>query len=342
MNYRRKGTTIYDIARVAEVSPTTVSRVLNDTTYPVSEELRARVLEAADGLNYTARGKLRPTERDVVVMVPNLSNLFYTTLISGIEASMRMFGLNMLLMNTRGDVGLEQQLITELCSRSSVRLIIAPVCDDLSHLQPLLHQGADIVVLEQPAAGKASSIYADLTQGGMAAVNYLLSRNLRRIAFLGTPLTRFSRTTVYEGYCEALVKAGIPLDEKLVFLGGTSPFIMDEEFPFRLGMELLDQVMEKCDPLPDALLCSNDMIAIGAMRRLQERRIRVPEDISVMGMDNICLAAISTPKLTTMDPCTYEVGRIAVETLYATLMGSTGPQVNRVLETRLVQRDSVR
>ena len=137
MNYKRTGSTIYDIARAAHVSPTTVSRVLSDGSYPVSEEARKRVFAAADALNYTPKGKLRPSERDVVVMIPNLSNLYYAALLSGLETSLRMFGLNTLLMNTKGDISLEKRLVNELCRRDSVRVIISPVCDDLRHLQPL-------------------------------------------------------------------------------------------------------------------------------------------------------------------------------------------------------------
>lgn len=342
MNYKRKGSTIYDIAKAAQVSPTTVSRVLNDTTYPVSEELRHRVLSAAHTLHYTARGKLRPTERDVVVMVPRLSNLFYTTLVSGMEGSLRMFGLNMLLMNTQGDIGLEKQLITELGNRSSVRLIIFPVTDDISHLQPLMDRSTPMVIIELPEAGECSTICVDYGYGARAAVQHMLSRGLRRIAFLGTPLTRYSRTEVYNGYCAALEQAGIPLDKELLFWAESAPIAQDDASPFYLGMHLLDRMLESCSPMPDGIYCSNDMIAIGVLHRLAERNIRVPQDISVAGMDNLTFSAVSYPPLTTVDPCTYEAGRMAAETLYAQLMGSARQHVNIMLEPKLILRDSVR
>lgn len=342
MNYKRKGSTIYDIAKAAQVSPTTVSRVLNDTTYPVSDELRRRVLSAANALHYTARGKLRPTERDVVVMVPSLSNLYYTTLISGMEASLRMFGLNMLLMNTQNDIGLEKQLITELCSRSSVRLIISPVLDDLTHLQQLIRLSIPMVIIEQPLADGCSTICVNFSHGSVMAIKHLLSRGMRRIAFLGAPLTHYSRTEVYNGYCNALEQAGIPVDPSLVFLAENSPATQDDASPFYMGMHLLDRMLKSSSPLPDAIYCSNDMIAIGALHRLDERGIRVPQDLSVVGMDNILLSSVSSPPLTTVDPCTYEVGRIAAETLYAQLMDSAKQHVNIMLEPKLILRDSVR
>lgn len=342
MNYKRKGTTIYDIARAAQVSPTTVSRVLSDTTYPVSEELRSRVISVANTLHYTPKGKLRPTERDVVVMVPNLSNLFYTTLISGMEASLRMFGLNMLLMNTRADIGLEKQLIAELCSRSSVRLIIAPVLDELEHLQQLIRAATPMVVIEQPAVGNCSTICANHFHGSSMSIHHLYERGMRRIAFLGMPLTRCSRTEVYNGYCSALNELSLPVEQGLIFLADGAPSVDDDAFPFFMGMSLLDRLLESCSPLPDAIYCSNDMLAIGVLRRLQERGIRVPQEISVMGMDNIMFSSVSYPPLTTVDPCTYEVGRIAAETLYAQLIDASRQPINIMLEPKLILRNSVR
>lgn len=342
MNYKRSGATIYDIARAAHVSPTTVSRVLSDGSYPVSEDARKRVLAAADELNYSPKGKLRPSERDVVVMIPSLSNLYYAALLSGLETSLRMFGLNTLLMNTKGDISLEKRLVGELCRRDSVRVIISPVCDDLRHLEPLFSSNAPLVVMEQPVAGERSTICVNFFRGGELATEYLLQRGMRRIAFLGTPLTRYSRTQVYDGYCSALKKAGLEADPELVFVAEEDPPAKDDISPFYMGMYLLDQMVRSCKTLPDAVFCSNDITAIGALHRLQELGIRVPEDISVAGYDNIFPSAVSFPPLTTVDQCTYEMGSMAAEILYGSLMDPSRQHFNTILEPKLVVRETVR
>lgn len=342
MNYKRKGTTIYDVAAMAQVSPTTVSRVLSNTAYPVSSDVRKRVLAAADALHYAQKGKLRPAERDVVVMVPNLSNPYYTALISGLETSLRMFGLNMLLMNTKGDIGLEKQLVGELSRRESVRVIISPVCDDLSHVRPLLRSNVPLVVMEQPHAENRSTICVNYFRGGELVTEHLLARGMRRIAFLGAPLTRYSRTQVYQGYCTALTTAGIPVDPDLVFLADEEPSRKDENSPFYMGMHLLERMAHACKPLPDAVFCANDMTAIGALRRLTELGVRVPETLSVAGFDNILISAVASPPLTTVDQCTYEMGSMAAEILYGSLMDPSRQHINTVLEPKLVVRESVR
>lgn len=342
MNYKRTGSTIYDIAREAGVSPTTVSRVLSDGSYPVSEETRKRVFATADALNYTPKGKLRPSERDVVVMIPSLSNLYYAALLSGLETSLRMFGLNTLLMNTKGDISLEKRLVNELCRRDSVRIIIAPVCDDLRHLQPLFSSNVPLVVMEQPSAGERSTISVNFFHGGEMITDYLVQRDMRRIAFLGTPLSRFSRTQVYEGYCSALKKANIEPDPQLTFIAEEEPPAKDDISPFYTGMYLLDRMVRSCAKLPDAIVCGNDITAIGALRRLQELGIRVPEDISLAGYDNIFPSAVSFPPLTTVDQCTYEMGGMAAEILYGNLMDPTRQHVNTILEPKLIVRETVR
>jgi len=342
MNYKKKGSTVYDIAKEAGVSPATVSRVLNDTTYPVSNELRQRVLSVAENLHYAARNKLQPAERDVVVIIPNLTNLYYSTLICAVESALRMFGYNMLLMSTHNDIKLEKQFITELSMRSSVRLIIVPVLDDLSHLQPLIKRKTPMVVIEHPSVGDCSTVNVNYAQAGMIMTKYLLSRGLRRIAFLGTPLNRHCRLEVYNGYCKALEQEGISVEDSNVFVAKNDPAMKDEISSFHMGTHLVEQLIDSCTVLPDAVFCSNDMIAIAVLQGLSEHGIRVPRDISVASMDNILYASVSTPGLTTLDACVNEVGRMAVETLHNQITDPSRPHINIQLEPKLVVRDSVK
>lgn len=342
MNHRKDGATIYDIAHLAKVSPATVSRVLSNAAYPVSDGARKRVLAAADRLHYASKGKPRPSEQDVVVMLPNLSNPFYVALLSGLETSLRMFGFNTLLMNTKGDVQLERQLVNELSRRSSLKTIISPVCDDLRHLQPLLRSDAPLVVMELPSAGNRSTICINYAHCGEFMTQYFIERGMRRIAYLGAPLNRYSRIQTHLGYRKALEKHGIAYDEGLVFLSEDEPSAKDFISPYHMGMRLFDRMAEACRTLPEAVFCGNDMTAIGVLHRLQELGIRVPEEISVAGFDNIFTAAVSSPPLTTVDQCIYEMGSMAAEILYGSIMDPTRRHVNTILEPKLVIRETVR
>ena len=341
MNYKRTGPTIYDIAELAGVSPATVSRVLNNASYPVSEQARQKVVAAADQLRYNFKNKGLSSQRDVVVMLPNLSNPCYTDLLAGVESSLRMFGLNTLLMNTKGSIALEQELVQELRSRNSLRLILSPVSDDLHHLQPLIESGIPMIMLEQPYVRGVSTICDNYLKCGAIATEYLLQRNLRRIAFLGAPLKRHTRSQHFDGYRTSLKKFGLPIDPSYVFLAEEEPSARDDISPFHMGFQLAQRMLDACNPLPDGIVCGNDMTALGALHCLHQHGIRVPTDISIIGCDNIYSAAISYPPLTTIDQSAYETGCMAAEMLYGLMRDPSRQHVNNVLEPKLIVRGSV-
>ncbi len=342
MNRKRNGATIYDIAAEADVSPTTVSRVLSNSAYSVSDELRRRVLEVAERLHYSARGKMQVGAGDVIVVVPNLSNLFYTDMISGLETALSMFGLNMILRSTHGDLGLEKQYIRELCGKKGVRLIIAPVTSELEHLTPLIQANIPLVLLEQPPLEGCATIYSDNRLASEMLVEYLVQNNHRRIAYLGMALTRPTRTDVYNGYCGGLSRAGIPVDSSLGFFAESEPDPWNNISPISTGMHLADRLLKSGIALPDAVLCSNDMLAIGALKRFGEAGLRIPRDLSLVSMDNIVLSEISSPALTTIDFHTYELGKNCAEMLYQQITDPDCQKRHITTMPELIVRESVR
>ena len=341
MNKKRTRPTVYDIARAADVSPATVSRVLSDNNYPVSQELRERVISTATELHYSAKSKLRTDDSNVVVMVPNLSNVYYSELISGLEAALRSFGMNMLLVNTRNDLRLEKQLVRDLGFDKKLKLIVSPVCDQLDHMKSIIGSGIPLVLLEQNASPMYSSITSDYHRSAELAVEYLLNNGCKKVAFFGMALNRPSRTDVYNGYCDGLKSVGLEVNSSLVFFTESSPSPQDEISPILFGSGLAERLVKSGVELPDAICCSNDMLAIGAMKYFSAAGIRVPADISIVGMDNLLLASVSTPALTTIDYHTYELGKNAARLLYSQMSDENRKFEHVVIPPTLIERDSV-
>lgn len=336
MNHKRNTTSIYDIAKDAQVSPATVSRVLSKNGYPVAEPTRRKVLEIADKLNYAPRTVGLPGASDVVVMLPNLSNQFYVTLLSSIEANLRFYGLNTVFMNTRGDLSLERQLVKNLEKRLTLKLIVAPVSDDINHFYNLSNSQSPIVFIERPKAWLNNcTVSYDYAKAGRMMAEYVISRGCHNLSFIGTPLTRNSRKQLFEGAKSAIQQAGLALDQSKIILANEEYSVRQEISPFNMGEQLAKHLMEKNVYPPDAVLCSNDMIALGALRKFVEMGYNVPKEISIIGFDNIFNSAMAYPPLTTIDQCTNNMGALAVNYLF-------NQNKHVILGPHLVIRDTVK
>lgn len=341
MNKKYETITVRDVAKRAGVSVATVSRVLSNSNYPVSENSRDKVIDAAHSLGYLPKHVLQPTEKDVVVILPSLSNPYYISLLAGLEISLRIFGFNVLIVNTRHDAQLERELVQELSGRRHLKVIIAPVTDCLDHLDKLVATKAPVIVLEQPYFHGGATIAADYRASGAIAAEHLLTCKKQRIAFFSAPLSRYSRREVFEGFRDALAMRGIHLKEEMTFIASEEPALSNTTSPYYMGISLAKQMLQNCDCLPDAIFCGNDMMAIGVLRALSEKGIMVPRDISLIGLDNIDTAEVSNPPLTTIDECTYEIGSMAAEMLCGMTKDPERKAVHVSLQPKLVMRESV-
>lgn len=340
LNTRHEGITIYDVAKQSGVSATTVSRVLSNTDYPVSEATRRKVIQAAETLGYVPK-RLHVKARDVIVMIPNLTNPYYATLVSGLEASLRLFDMNMVLMVANDSLEQEIHLTNEIAKRDRISLILSPVSDSHAHIGALIAQKAEVIMLEQYLPLECTMVRFNYAKGGEIATKYLIGRGHRRIAFVSSPLTKHSRREVFNGYLTALKRAGIARDDSLIQVAGEEKRSANDVFEYVNGMRLTNLLLDTA-PRPDAIFCANDLTALGVLCALHERGLRIPEDISLIGFDNIHLSQVSNPPLTTVDQCIYELGSIAAEFLNANLKNPDRKHVNVLLEPKLIERASVR
>ena len=342
-NKKRAKPTIYDIAAAAGVSPATVSRTLNGNSDSVAADTREHVLKIATELGYTFRPSKTPPEatNHVHVIIPDLVNPFYSALIAGLESALRSYGLHMLLHVTNGSLRSEMDIISSIAQKPHINVIIAPATNEVDHISALVDQHHEVVMIEHTASGKYSSIRFNSYQGARMAIEYLAKRGARRIAFVSPALTRATRINVYNGFLDALHHLGLPIEDSLIVLADDNITTVPQYAP-DFGAALCDRMMQHNPQLPDAIFCENDMIAIGVIQHLQKRGIRVPEDISVMGLDNIALGTMIVPPLTTVDQCTYEMGALAAELIHTHIHTPARKHVQLLLEPQLILRESVK
>ena len=324
--------TLRDIARVAGVSPATVSRVLNGNQQ-VARELRERVYEAATRVGYQLANLRRPRAhlRQVALVVPHVSSPFYCEVLAGVEREAFQRGYDLIFYTTAGR---SHENVIE-------RVLQAPQVAGLVVITPrhgeerLLADRPDappVVVVDHRSAGSPHPhVVVDNLRGAYRAVSYLVSKGYDDIAMIRGPENIQSSMDRIRGFLLALQEAELPAGPDRVWAG---------DFEQRSGYEAVARRLDKGEKMPRALFCANDLMALGAIHALQERGLRVPEDVAVMGFDDLPIAAAAMPPLTTVRQPLQEMGTIAFRMVIRLAAGETLESRRIVLDTELVVRGS--
>lgn len=343
-----KKATVSDIARRAGVSAATVSRVMNNTNYPVRAELRERVLAAAAQLNYKpnifSQMLKGGTSRTIGVIVPSITNLFYAQLVGAVEEECLRRGYTPIICSSQNRPELEKRHLENLERKQVEGVLISGVHLNDELLDLLSNSAPAFVLFDQTCPGyMGDCVGFDFFSGGYMATKYLLDCGHRDIAFISGPIDRPSRNQYFDGYRRALKDAGLRLNNRRVILHTSNNESSDAstEMEFRTGWELARNLLQS-DYLPDAVVAVNDMIAIGALKYFESEGIQVPRDISIIGFDDISISAMVSPALTTIAQPTIETGRLASRILLDRLEGNPVENSNTILTPRLVERESVR
>lgn len=326
--------TIYEVAREAGVSTATVSRVINDRRH-VREATRQRVEEAMTTLGYVAnrqaRGLAGGRSRVIGLLVYELGTSYFNQLIRGIDAAVTSIGYDLMLVTTHARREREAQHAAELAGGPVDGLIIVLAVDIKSYVDRLHRQGVPFVLLDYDSNVPGTTfITAANRQGTRDAVEHLIGLGHRRIGLItGTPGTSSARERL-AGYRDALRDAGIEHDTRLVEKG---------DFLAERGYDAMRQLLALDDP-PTAVFTSADTAAVGALRAIREAGLRVPNDISIVGFDDIPEASLVTPSLTTVRQPLQEMGATAVRLLQR-LVDEPGATPRRIeLATELIVRES--
>jgi LacI family transcriptional regulator len=331
MYYMKRKATLKDVARLSKVSTVTVSNVLNGRPN-VSERTRTRVLNAIKRTNYSvnlaAKGLAGGHTNMLGVLIPDLATQYMGEIVWGISQEARQNSLEMLL-STALDVARERNQLNFLENITDGLILVLPHNTD-DNLRLSLNGKPVVMVDHRGSTIKLPSIDVDNYAGGRMATEYLLRLDHRRIGFISGFFE--ASASRFRGYKEALVNAGISFDPTLVVAG---------DFYQPSGFNGTNQLLNLSNP-PTAIFAANDLMAFGALEAIKEHGLRVPQDISVIGFDDIPMANQVFPPLTTIRQPLAEMGRAAVRMMLAKLRGVEPPSHRITLATELVERASTR
>lgn len=339
--------TIKDVAERAGTSVATVSRVLGDSGYGVSPQLRKKVLEAAEEYSYVpsaaARNLRGGQSRDIGLVIPNITNPFYMQTIQGISAVCYDQGYHIILCNSARSVEREREFLEQLYARQVRGVILSSADEENSAVAAFLARGMKFVQLDQRfEREECSCINYDSELGARMAVRHLCEKGHRRIAFASTPLTRWTRKAVLKGYREEMAQRGLKSDDDLLYISEPVESAESGSYEMDAGGSIARQILERKVNVT-AVLCVNDMVAFGVIAEFRRQGVRVPEDVSVIGFDDIPFAESFMPPLTTIRCPSYETGRLAAMMLIDELnKGRKSLNLNMSLQPVLVERESVR
>jgi len=328
--------TIRDVAIRAETSVSTVSRVLTGGG-PVAEETRRRVLQAIADLGYKpnalARGLVQKRTGTIGVILPDVSNPFCAEVLRGMGDVAAKHGLHLLLVNAELSPAMEAESLAVLQEKQVDGVIYTSGTITPEH-QELFRDLRRPVVLAATfdPGGQIPGVLVDSRKGAALAVQYLADLGHRRIAVIRGPLRdKVAGEPRWEGYCDGARSRGITLLPELTAEG---------DYRLESGYWAMDRFLNRKE-LPTAVVAASDLMAIGAMNAILDRGLRVPEDISVVGFDNIWMAGAVRPALTTVAQPMYDIGARAVA-LLAQALGESGPvePITHWIEPNIVVRKS--
>jgi DNA-binding LacI/PurR family transcriptional regulator len=308
--------TIKDIARRARVSHSTVSRALRDD-HAIPGRTAERIKRMAARMGYVpsaaARSLKTSHSRALGVVVTNIADPFLAEVVRGVEDAIRQAGYSLFLAASYHDSQREKLVLRALAEHRVDGAIICSSQVSAQHLADLENFGVPIVLVNNQVAGEfAHSISHDDVAGGRAVTRHLLALGHRRIAYLGNVTGGLTNLDRCAGYQAALAEAGVPAQDDWVLSGrGGRP---EDGLA---GAEAFLQL----NPRPTALVCFNDMLALGVLRRLKQAGLRIPLDVSVTGFDDVFVAEYADPPLTTFGQPKYQLGRDAAEMMLALLSG---------------------
>ncbi|MCR4402338.1 MAG: LacI family transcriptional regulator [Firmicutes bacterium] len=330
-------TTIKDVAMRAGVSPSTVSRALANSSN-VKPETRDRILRAVKELNYTpnalARSLRSRRSKTFGVMIPDIANPFFAELVKAIEASARKYGYNVVLCNSENDKRREIAYLA-LMREKQVDGLIFTTAGDLAEAINSFQKDSRIpvVLVDREIEGlTADTVVSDGRAGAIDAVRFLIAQGHSKIGCLRGPTHLPTSKHRAEGFVTAMNDSGLEV---------VPGWVLNCDFSLESGFEA-GMRLAKMSGLPSAVFAVNDLAAIGFMQALESSGIKVPDDISVVGFDDVPLSRLVKPKLTTVAQPVRRMGEVAVKLLLQRISGR-GRQVKRVvLPTELIIRESVR
>ena len=330
--------TITDIAKLANVSKSAVSIVLNNKS-GVSDETRKKILEIVKKYNYNpsqiAQSLVVRKTKSIGLIITEIDNPFFTKVMKGVYDTCSEKGYSVLIGSSELSPDKEKEIIENFKSKRIDGFIISPLRGegvDYLYLSNLLKENMPFVMLRNVINYPINLVDIDNYKAAHEAVSYLIRLGHSEIAYFSGPVHSGHSIERFEGYKNALIENNIKIRDNLIIEAGS--YLADG---YRTGKQFISSV----DNLPSAVFCYNDLVAIGLMNALDESDIKIPDDISVMGFDNIDFSEYIKHPLTTINMPAYEIGKTACEVLINLISVSNQSQANKIiLETKLIERES--
>ncbi len=307
--------TIKDIARMADVSTATVSMILNNKDENISPTTRERVLRIVKESNYIpntmARSLVTRKTKTIGLIIPDIANPFFPELARGAEDRASEAGYGIIFCNTDDDLEKEEKYINMLAEKMVDGIVFAHSAKRTGELASYDRGSIPIILIDRDMESEnvKGKVLVNNLEGAYQGVKHLLERGYRKIAFITGALTSTTARDRLEGYKQALKEYGIAFDESYVKAG---------QYKSEWGIEAAEQLLREHIDF-DAVFCGNDLIAISVIKTLKNSGFSIPKDIGVVGFDDIQMASMVEPELTTVKQPNYEMGYKAVDLLIEVL-----------------------
>ena len=320
-----------DVANLANVSTATVSRVLTGRD-KVSEYTKEKVLAAINELNYQPNylgRQLRELQTsNILVVLPDLSNPFFYDVLQGIELKAMEYGYELLLKDMKNKEKKDLDYFNYLNQKQVAGIILLAVgeqrkIDDLSN-------GRLVLACAYLEKSEIPNVSINNTESAYKMTKHLISLGHEKIAFIAGGMKTISSGDRLKGYNQALLEAEIEINEL---------YVKDGDYSFQSGINATEKLLELDIP-PTAIFAASDQMAAGAIKYIKSKGLSVPEDIAVTGFDNIELASIIDPELTTISQPSLEIGQVAMKMMHKLISGEEILTSKVILEAKLVIRES--
>lgn len=329
--------TIKDIAKLANVSITTVSRVINEKSEGIGEATRQRVLDIIKELDYRpnsiARSMVTKKTKTIGLIIPDIRNPFFPELVRGVEDLASQSEYSIFLCNTDGDITRETEYIRLMKEKNVDGIIYACTYGTLSKpFAEIIQMNTTPVVLIDRGLGdkKFSGVFIDNENAGYIATKHLLELSHSNIGCITGPSHIQNSQDRLRGYLKALTEAELPIDEQVIVSG---------EYQMEGGYQAAKTLL--AGKQVTAIFAFNDLMAFGVYQAAAEMGIKIPDELSVVGFDNLKFNELLHPKLTTIDQPVYEIGAQAIRMLLKRIVAGKKARNKTVyLEPRLIVRGS--
>lgn len=317
--------TINDIAKMAGVSISTVSRVINNSK-PVKEEVRMRVMEAIKRTNYRSGSIIDDSARTesqlIGVIAPQFSHTVLNDMVAGIGSIARLYGYELLIGLTDGTAESELDHLKRFGNIQSQGIIFVGSILERRHIETIEAAGIPCIVIGQVSnTPSIPSVHVDNVTASYEAVTHLIHKGHSRIAMIRGTGDSGIGSDRFKGYKQAMSDAGLPVREN---------WVIESELSVDDGMNAMQRIAETGD-MPSAVFCSTDWMALGAINYLLDHGLRIPEDVAVFGFDGSYLSSIIRPKLSTVEYSASDIGMTATRNLIKMIRGASDiPQHSNV------------